>query len=110
MEKEIKCHLCDGKAVLKFEELKIDGGKITIKDSPYYKCTNCKEEFATSELMEELSEQINTKFVFRRPIINAGRSLALTLPSDLVQYYNLKKGEKIKLIPENKKEIKIRIE
>ncbi len=107
MEKEIKCHLCEGKAVLKYEELKLDKGRIIIKNSPYYKCVECKEEFATSEQMHELSNKINTKFVFQRPIINAGRSLAVTLPADIVQYYKLKKGEKIKLIPESRKEIRI---
>ncbi len=110
MEKEIKCHLCGGIAELKFEELKLDEGRITIRDSPYSKCKKCREEFATSEQMQELSKQINTKFSFERPIINAGRSLAITIPSDIAHSYNLKKGEKIKIIPENKKEIKIILE
>ncbi|MCR4336064.1 MAG: YgiT-type zinc finger protein [archaeon] len=110
MGKELTCHLCSGKAVLKFEEFELDNGKIIIKESPYYKCSECKEEFVTSEQMAELSNQINNNFVFSRPIINAGRSLAITLPSDIVQYYHLKKGEKIKLIPENKKEIRLKIE
>ena len=109
-EKEIECHLCSGTAVLKFEDLKLAEGKIILKDSPYYHCNKCREEFSTSEQMGLLSGQINSKFVFHRPIINAGRSLAITLPADLVQYYNLKKGEKIKLIPENKKNIKMQIE
>ncbi|MCX6802484.1 MAG: AbrB/MazE/SpoVT family DNA-binding domain-containing protein [Candidatus Diapherotrites archaeon] len=107
MEEEIRCHLCNGKAELQSEELQLDNGRITIKDSSYYKCTKCGEKFATSEQMQELSGQINTKFVFRRPIINAGRSLAITLPADIVQYYGLKKGNKISLIPDGKKEIKI---
>ncbi|MBU0635483.1 AbrB/MazE/SpoVT family DNA-binding domain-containing protein, partial [Candidatus Micrarchaeota archaeon] len=77
------------------------------KESPYYKCSKCKEEFSTSKQMQELSNQINTRFVFKRPIINAGRSLAITLPSDIVQYYNLKKGEKIQIIPKNQKELKV---
>ena len=110
MEKEISCHLCKGEAELKFEELKLDEGKITIKDSPYYKCKSCGEEFATAEQMKELDEQINTKFCFERPIINAGRSLAITLPSDIVHSYRLKKGERIKIVPENKKELRILIE
>jgi len=109
MEKEITCHLCNGKALLQFEELELDDGEITIKDSPFYKCSKCKEEFSTSKQMHELSEQINTKFVFSRPIINAGRSLAITIPADIVQYYKLKKGEKIKLIPESRNEIKLKI-
>ena len=107
MEEKIKCHLCGGKAELKYENFKLDNGRITINDSPYYKCTKCKGEFSTSEQMHELSDLINNKFVFQRLIINAGRSLAVTIPSDLAQYYNLKKGEKIRIIPEGKKELKI---
>ncbi len=109
MEKEIKCVLCKGTAVLKFEELELDNGKITIRDSPYYQCTKCKEEFATAEQMRELSDQINMRFKFKRPIINAGRSLAVTLPADLVAFYNLKKGERIELIPESRHELRIRV-
>jgi len=110
MENEIKCHLCKGKAELKSEELVLDEGRIIIKDSPYYKCIKCGEEFASSEQMQELSNQINTKFYFERLIINAGRSLAITIPSDIAYSYKLKKGEKIKIIPENKNEIRLIIE
>lgn len=107
MEKQIKCHLCSGNAAIKFEDLELDEGRIIIKDSPYYQCEKCKEKFATSEQMHTLSEQINTKFAFHRPIIHAGRSLAITLPSDLVGFYNLKKGKKLTLIPESKKSLKV---
>lgn len=109
MEKEIKCHLCGGKALLKMEELSLNDGKIILKDSPYYQCQKCKEEFATSEQMRALSDQLHQKFQFQRPIINAGRSLAITLPSDLVHFYKLKKGEKITIIPESSKEWRIRL-
>ncbi|MBI5884902.1 AbrB/MazE/SpoVT family DNA-binding domain-containing protein [archaeon] len=109
MEKEISCHLCGGKARLKFEELYLDEGRITIKESPYYECMKCHGAFATSEQMKELSRQINTKFVFQRQVINAGRSLAITLPADLAQFYHLKKGRKIKLIPETGHALKIEV-
>ena len=91
--------------MLKFEELKLAEGKIIVKDSPYYHCKKCGEEFATSEQMAELGEQINSTFAFQRPIINAGRSLAITIPTDLAQYYKLKKGRKSKNRP--RKQIKI---
>ena len=59
MEKEIECHLCKGKAVLKFEDLKLGKGKITIKDSPYYRCSKCKQEYVTGKQMKETERQIN---------------------------------------------------
>jgi len=110
MEKEIKCHLCKGRALLHFEELSLDNGKIIIKNSPYYKCGNCREEFATSEQMQELSEEINKKFSFLRPIINAGRSLAITLPKDLINYYRLKKGKSIRIVPESRNRMQLILE
>ncbi|MEW6294826.1 MAG: hypothetical protein AB1467_00840 [Candidatus Diapherotrites archaeon] len=109
MSEEIECHLCKGKAKLQFEELSLDKGRIIIKESPYYKCSNCKEEFATSQQMAGLSEQINTKFTFQRAIINAGRSLAITLSSDIAHFYKLKKGKKIKIIPENKHTLRVMV-
>jgi DNA-directed RNA polymerase subunit RPC12/RpoP len=108
-KKEIKCHLCGGKAVLKFEELELANGKVVIKDSPYYSCKKCKEEFSTSEQMQKLSNTINPLFSFVRPVIHAGRSLAITFPSDLVHFSDLKKGGKVRIIPEGKKEWKIQI-
>lgn len=109
MEQEITCHLCSGKASLKFEELKLDGGKITIKDSPYYQCAKCKESFSTAEQMVELDSQIHRSFSFKRTIINSGRSKAVTFAPDFADYYDLKKGSKIELIPETTKEFKVRI-
>lgn len=108
-KKEITCHLCGGKAALKFEELELADGKVVIRESPYYSCQKCKEEFSTSEQMQKLSDTINPIFSFVRPIIHAGRSLAITFPSDLVEFSNLKKGEKIRIVPEGKKEWRIQI-
>lgn len=59
MLKTINCHLCKGKAKLKYETLKLDDERIQINNSPYYKCEKCGEEFATSEQMKELDKQIN---------------------------------------------------
>jgi len=109
MEKEISCHLCGGKAELMFEELLLDNGRIILRDSPYYRCKKCKEEFSTSEQMQLLSNKINSNFVFQRPIINAGRSLAITIPSDITQFYKLKKGMRIKIMPENRHTLKLEL-
>ena len=109
MEQKIKCPLCKGKAELKYENLELDNGRIIIKDSPYYKCNNCKEEFSTSEQMQELDKQINTKFVFKRQLTTSGRSISLNIPSDLVENYGLKKGRNIELIPQNNKQIILQI-
>jgi YgiT-type zinc finger domain-containing protein len=109
MEETITCHLCKGKAKLKYETLKLDEGRIQINNSSYYECEKCGEEFSTDEQMKELDKQINKKFVFKRPLINAGRSLAITIPADIIENYGLKKGTKIDIIPENKNQIILQI-
>lgn len=108
--KEIKCHLCGGIAVLKHEDLSLDNGKILVRGSGYYKCKKCGEEFSTSEQMHELSSRLNSKFSFSRPLINAGRSLAITIPKDIVDSYNLKKGKSIRIVPESGKKIELILE
>ncbi|MBS3063177.1 MAG: YgiT-type zinc finger protein [Candidatus Diapherotrites archaeon] len=104
---KITCHLCGGMAKLRVRDLKLADEKITIKGSPYYKCRKCGEEFATGKQMQELSDLINQKFSFRRPVISAGRSLAITLPKDLAEYCELKQGSKVRLVPESKKKIEL---
>jgi hypothetical protein len=97
---------------LKKRDIKLLGGKMVIKDSPYYECTKCGKTYATSEQMQELSDIINVqrqKFFFKRPIINAGRSLAITLPADIVENYSLKKGRMVQIIPENKKTLILKL-
>ena len=106
------CPICGSKSKLKYEDLKLLGGKMIIKDSPYYECKKCGEEFATSEQMQELSDEISVerqKFFFERPIINAGRSLAITIPADIVASYSLKKGKKVKIFPENKNTLTLKL-
>ncbi|HLC36172.1 MAG TPA: hypothetical protein VJK05_01020 [archaeon] len=59
-EKEIKCVFCEGKALLKFEDLKLLEGKSILKDSPYFKCINCRKEFVSSNQMKETEKQLIT--------------------------------------------------
>lgn len=107
-QEKIKCVFCGREAELKHETLELLGGKIILKEQPYYKCTRCKEEFVTSEQMRETEKQINT-FSMVRPIVSTGRSLAVTIPPDLVKFYNLKKGKTVQLIPEGKHLLKVKI-
>ena len=104
---EIKCHLCGGQTQLRFEELKVADGKVTVRESPYYSCGKCGEEFSTQGQMQELSGIINERFSFSRPVISAGRSLAITLPKDLAAHYGIRKGAKVRLVPGSRTKIEL---
>lgn len=102
MENEIKCHFCGGVAVIKYEDIVIDDGKIIIKNEPYYECKKCKEQFCTSEQMFALDKRLHEQIAFKRNVIAAGKSLAITLPADLVTHYKIKKGRKVSILAEPK--------
>ena len=109
MEKEkIKCIFCGGKAEIKCEAIELLEGKVILKEQPYYKCEKCKKEFVTSKQMRETEKQINV-FSIVRPIVSTGRSLAITIPTDLAKFYKFKKGEKVQLIPESRHLLKVKI-
>ena len=103
-----RCVFCNGKTKLEQETIELLDGKVVLKEQPYYSCKKCKKEFVTSEQMAETEKQINT-FCVTRPIVSTGRSLALTIPADLAKFYNLKKGERVQLIPESRHMLKVKI-
>jgi len=108
-EKEkVKCIFCKGEAKLHYEDLNLLDGKMTLKGEPYYKCTVCKKEYVTSNQMKGTEEKINS-FYITRPVIATGRSLAITLPPDISNFYSIKKGTRIQIIPESKTIFKIKL-
>ena len=106
---KIKCPVCSGYAVFSKENLELFGGLITLKNNPIYKCTKCRESFATGKIVDETLNKARKEFNFSRQIVSTGGSLAITLPTDLAKFYKLKKGEKVKLVPEGQSSIKVEI-
>ncbi len=104
---KINCPICSGKAVLSKTNLDFFNGFISLKDNPIYECEKCKEQFATGKIVDKALRNAKSGFNFSRQIISTGGSLAITLPSDLSEYYSLEKGSKIQIIPQSKNEIRI---
>ncbi len=107
---KVKCPFCGGEARLSKETLKFFGGVISLKDNPIYECSKCGEQFATGELVDYSLKEARKQFKLKRKIISTGGSLAITLPSDLSEFYRLKKGQSIQIIPESEKEMKIMVQ
>ncbi|MFH1256962.1 MAG: YgiT-type zinc finger protein [Candidatus Diapherotrites archaeon] len=104
---KMKCPVCEGEAVISKNTLRLFKGMITLKENPIYKCIKCGEEFATGKMVDETLGRAKKQLSFKRQIISTGGSLAITFPSDLSEYYGLEKGEKVRLIPESAKEIRL---
>lgn len=106
-EKIIKC-ICGGKAKLFVRETKLFDGRVVIKDDEGYKCTRCGDVFFTSKQMRKFEKQLREKYFFKRQVISTGRSLAITFPHDFVEFYNLKKGKTVEIIPQGAKEARLK--
>jgi len=106
-KEEVNCMFCEGDVELKHETIKFLGGKVILKGQPYYLCRKCKKEFVSSGQMRQTEKEVNI-FSISRPIVSTGRSLAITLPKDIAEFYALKKGEKVHLIPESRHVLKVR--
>ncbi len=107
-KKTMICGFCGGEAELKFSDIKLFGGKIILREQPFFKCKKCKREFTTSDQMRETEKQLNV-FSMTRPFVSTGGSLAITIPPDLAKFYNIKKGTKAQLIPESRCMLKVRM-
>lgn len=75
-------------------------------------CPSCKKVSFTEEqadLMEERTEKIKKdSFGFERKITISGKSLVVTIPSELAKHLHIKKGQKVKIFPVAKDGILIR--
>ena len=82
-------------------------GAIKVKNDLTFKCSKCKEEFSTSKMVKRSTKLMKEQFHFNRQLISTGGSIGFTFPTDLAEFYNLEKGEQVKIIPKSKKEISI---
>jgi hypothetical protein len=76
--------------------------KLIIKKEPYYECQKCKDCFVTNKQMKDLDKRLHNSFIFKRNVIVAEKSLAVTLPKDVIDYYKIKKGNKVSILTDSK--------
>lgn len=106
---KIKCPICEGEARLSKTSIKMFNGVVTLKDNPIYECSKCKEKFATGKMVDKTVERAKKEFSFARKLISTGGSLAITIPPDLAQFYKLKKGESVELVPAGEHLMKVKM-
>jgi len=55
MKDKIPCILCGGDAIIGYRDYVEDG--VTYHDFPYWKCTQCGEEYLDFDLLHEIEKQ-----------------------------------------------------
>lgn len=72
-------------------------------DVPAYQCKKCGNLFFTEGMankMEERTEKLKMKsFGFKRTLTVSGKGLVVRVPSDLIDYLDLKEGEDVRIVP-----------
>ena len=59
---QVKCPFCAGEAILAKSNLCLFNGIITLKDGCVYDCTNCREKFATGEMIDKNLQKLKKVF------------------------------------------------
>lgn len=94
------CNILMQKSILSEYEYLVG---LPLKNIPTYKCPRCKQIFFTekqSASMERKSQAMEqSRFGFERKITISGKSLAVTIPSELAEHLMLKQGSKVKIMP-----------
>ncbi len=108
-KKKVETCICGSTAELCVKEKTFFGGRVVLRNYEYYRCKR-GHEYLTSEQASRHDEEFRRQYFVHRQIISTGRSLAVTFPSDFVDFYNLKKGKKITIVPAGKKEALLRFD
>ncbi|MBN2067327.1 MAG: AbrB/MazE/SpoVT family DNA-binding domain-containing protein [Candidatus Diapherotrites archaeon] len=72
----------------------------------YFKCKKCGEEIVDMKQLHSVAKKYREMKKYTAKISKWGESLAMRIPKDLVEQYDLKQNEDVTLLPE-KKGIKI---
>ncbi len=107
-KKEIDC-ICGEKAHLMVKDTKLFGGRVIVRNDEMYRCRR-GHTFLTPEQMKKFEKKFREQYFFHRQLIETGRSLAITMPSDFIEFYDLRKGSKVTIVPSGKKEAILRFE
>ena len=107
-EKVEKC-ICGAPASLRVKERSLFGGKVVIKDYEFYRCER-GHEYLEEAQMSKHDAEFRRQYFVQRHVIKTGRSLAITMPPDFAEFYNLKKGKKVTIVPAGRKEAILRFE
>ncbi len=105
-----KCHL-EMKEVLlpKYEYV----GGIPLHNVSAYRCHKCGNIFFTERQAKDMESRVNELkehcFGFERKVTVSGKSLAITIPRELVSYLKIHRGQKLKVFPMAKEGFMIKV-
>lgn len=80
------------------EKVKWDIGFGVVVDSLH--CPECKFNVTNEKLLDKAIAQLRKRMTFERKVVRIGTGLGIRFPNELVEEYNLKHGETVRITPE----------
>ncbi len=106
MERNL-CEECGGKVVRKKVDYIFLGDNIGKFDAEV--CTKCSEKVFNGETFARIEEIVKKKglwgFAAKSKVNKLGNSVAITINKRLAEFMNLKKGEEVRVYPEDRHRI-----
>ncbi len=107
----MNCILCNGKTKqgeVEYSEYGISFGKFK-----GFVCMSCNETYFESDIVSEIQKISQAKGLCglaKKAIVGeVGNSLAIRIPKELVQFFDIKKGQEVLLVPQNKHDRRIEV-
>ena len=76
----------------------------TLENVHAYKCSKCHNVFFTEEQAKEMDRRTTQlkkqEFGFERKVTVSGKSLVVGIPIELAEHLHIRKGQKVRIIPE----------
>lgn len=112
MDGPMLCATCDAEMqLITLPKYEFEEGT-PLYNVPAYRCPNGHHTFFTEEqahAMEARTDELKRHaFAFERKITISGRSLSLAIPAELARYLNLRKGQRVRILPVAKEGILVR--
>ena len=105
-----KCYICE-KGKLKKAKIPYKLYGVSLGDFEAEQCTKCREVFYNEKISGKMTEAAKKKGLWglnaESKIGQSGTTLDIRVPKKIIDFMNLKKGEPIKIYPEDKKRLVI---
>ncbi|HLC85289.1 MAG TPA: AbrB/MazE/SpoVT family DNA-binding domain-containing protein [Candidatus Nanoarchaeia archaeon] len=107
----MKCVICSGKTEQRSVEHKEFGTSLGKFKAEV--CVKCGEEYfdeKTAEAIQTRSKELGLFGLAKKAIVaELGNSIAIRIPKEIASFLNLKKGQEVTLIPEDKHDLRVHV-
>ena len=107
----MKCVLCGGRAEQRMVEHKELG--VSLGRFKAIVCTQCDETYYDEKTAGLIQQESKKRGLFglarKAKVAEIGNSIAIRIPKEIATFLELKKGQEVTLIPEDKRDLHVQV-